>query len=199
MINQRLTQNIEINAVKRIVFSTEVVATDGGQEQRNRRWTYPRLEWDCQLPPQARSAVDYLAVRDLFQAAAGAFETFLFRDWDDAAAALAQFGVGDGVTTVFQLAKTYTAGGATFSRKITRPVSGGAAIYKAGVLQSSGVTVDYTTGRVTFAAAPAASAALTWSGGFDVPVRFHDDTLAMTGLTPDLGHIDSFTLIEVRE
>jgi uncharacterized protein (TIGR02217 family) len=80
-----------------------------------------------------------------------------------------RFGVGDGVTTVFQLQKRYTFGSRTWDREITKPVAG-ALFYVDGVLTAA--TLDLATGLVTFAGAPTAGKVLTWAGEFRVPVRF---------------------------
>lgn len=87
------------------------------------------------------------------------------------------FGTGDGVTTVFGLFKTYSSGGVTRTRRIVKPISPTVSIYKAGVLQvlTTNYTIDYTTGIVTFVTAPANGNALTWTGQFNVPVRFATD------------------------
>ena len=88
-----------------------------------------------------------------------------------------QFGEGDGTTTVFGLYKTYTSGGVTRTRRIVKPVSASVSIYKDGVLQTvtTHYTIDYATGIVTFTAAPGDNLPLTWTGRFDVPVRFATD------------------------
>ena len=51
---------------------------------------------------------------------------------------------------------------------------------------------------VTFAAAPAASVAITAGFEFDVPVRFDTDMLDVTLDFERLGSITSIPLIEVR-
>lgn len=87
------------------------------------------------------------------------------------------FGTGNGSTTVFGLYKTYTSGGVTRTRRIVKPVSGSVSIYKNGVLQTltTHYTIDYTTGIITFVAAPTNGHVLTWTGLFHVPVRFATD------------------------
>ena len=77
-------------------------------------------------------------------------------------------------STTFQLAKKYTSGAQVQSRLIRKPIATGFAILVSGVPPT--YTLDATTGIVTIAAAPAASA-ITWSGEFDVPVRYDTDQL----------------------
>lgn len=123
------------------------------------------------------------------------------------------FGTGDGVTTQFNLVKTYTRPGVTARqdvRRIIKPVtntnvSGGVTLYEpdgttnrvipsaAAAAQSipaftikkdnvatSAYTINNTTGRVTFNAAPANGVVLTWSGEFDVPMAFADNAFPIT-------------------
>lgn len=102
-------------------------------------------------------------------------------------------GTGDGTTTVFKLVKAYMRPGSIREnvRRIIKPVTPGLLdwdgattrtmsdgtplyihIYVNGVLQTSGVTVDSTTGVVTFTTAPATGLVIDWSGEFDVPASF---------------------------
>jgi len=80
MLSGRLPARIEASAVKRLMFSTEVVETDGGTEHRNGRWTEPRAEWDVTIPPSKRTADEYLDTVAMFDAAEGSYDTFLFHD-----------------------------------------------------------------------------------------------------------------------
>jgi uncharacterized protein (TIGR02217 family) len=113
---------------------------------------------------------------------------FRFKDWsefwfssDGSAIApigsINQFGTGDGATTIFGLYKTYSSGGVTRTRRIVKPVAGTVTIYKNGVLQTltTDYSIDYSTGIVTFTAAPAAAAVLGCKGQFDVPCFFGSD------------------------
>ena len=71
-------------------------------------------------------------------------------------------------------------------------------IKKAGVTQT--VTTDYTissSGLVTFTSAPANGAALTWTGEFDLPMRFDTDHLPVIMNENDLAEIDSIPIREV--
>jgi hypothetical protein len=63
----------------------------------------------------------------------------------------------------------------------------GFTIKKAGVATSA-YTINNTTGRITFTTAPANGATLTWSGEFDIPAAFADDTFPITsfGMTSEV-------------
>lgn len=48
-----------------------------------------------------------------------------------------------------------------------------------GVVQTSGYTVDNTTGTVVFTSAPANGTVVSWSGEYDTPMRFLQNTLGL--------------------
>jgi uncharacterized protein (TIGR02217 family) len=82
-----------------------------------------------------------------------------------------------GITsTTFQLAKRYTNGAVSKDRNIIKPIAAGFVLKDTGVTLT--LTTDYTlnstTGVVT-TVIPRTAANLTWSGEFDVPMRFDTD------------------------
>lgn len=193
-------------------FRTTIVETGSGYEQRNIDWDSARCRWDLsRLLTDPATRDDTLA---FFRARKGRGYAFLFKDWNDHYVGMAwtggggsgstlqhtgahDFAEGDGVTTVFQLYKVYTNGGATESRKITRPVSP-IKVYLDDVEAVSGFTVDYSIGKVTFSPAPANGVVIGWSGEFRVPVRCDTDILQLEYLTPTSGNV-ALSIVEVRE
>lgn len=104
----------------------------------------------------------------------GAYDSFLYTDPSDNSVTAQSFGTGNGSTTTFQLLRSIYGGGFL---EAVQNVNGAPSIYINGVLKT--VTTDYTigsTGIVTFVTAPAAAAALTWTGSFYYRVRFKQDT-----------------------
>lgn len=90
-------------------------------------------------------------------------------------------GVGDGVSTTFQLQKWYWYGGYTRSRPIDKLPASSEEDYHLQIYTREAVgdpcgvpsyTVDRSTGQVTFASAPAAGTEILWAGTFDVHARF---------------------------
>lgn len=154
------------------MFRTEVAATSAGRESRNGAWAYPRHAWD--VSQGIKSNADFATLRGFFMVARGRQNGWRFKDWADFSATHSE-GVVTGITgTTFQLIKRYTSGSATQDRPIKKPVSGTLEIKVSGVVTAH--SVDTTTGVVTIASAPAA-ADVTWSGEFDVPMRFDTDKL----------------------
>lgn len=157
-------------------MSTLVQPSTSGKTTRASFWANPiwhfKLTWEVLKDGNATPS-DFQSLADFFLARGGSFDTFLYTDPTDNAVTNMNFGTGDGVTTAFQLVRTWSA----FAEAIQN-VNGAPTIKKAGVTQTAGV--DYSigsTGIVTFASAPAAAAALTWTGNFYYRLRFEKDLI----------------------
>lgn len=178
-------------------FKTEVVVLASGHEKRNQNWTYERERW--QVAYGVKTVADLQALLTFFKARRGRLHGFRFKNPDDFTATLETLGTGDGSTTEFQLVKTYSSGGETHTREITKPVSGTVDVFLDSVQQSeSEVSVDTTTGIVTFSAAPSSGEVVTATFEFDVPVRFDTDHLPIN-LTTYLARSADVPLIEIRQ
>lgn len=196
-INERLPTKVEEGAVRYDDEDIETVTTDGGWETRNARQSQSLLRFDISFPPGRDGSEVREAVVAMYKAARGQLRAFRFRDFLDYTLEDELIGLGDGSTTVFQVKKSWTVGGVTESRRITRPVSP-LVVKSNGILLSSGYSIDYATGLLTITAAPTVGAEVRVSGAFDIPVRF-DASLSATAITGRLAHIDNLTLREVRE
>lgn len=162
--------------------NVRIKALKNRHERRNRNGDL--IQHAYTLPFQNIEDSDYLDyIKSAFMAMGGPADSFLAKDFGDFEhgfgdqSAAMPFGVGDGVTTVFPLTKTYSFGTAEYARPITKPVAG-AQVYANGVLGSP--TVSSLTGDVTFAVAPGVGVVLSWRGEFRVPVRFSDFSLPTT-------------------
>ena len=181
----RLPVDIERGAVGGPAFVTRVSTSRSGREQRN-ALVLARQRWE--IGYGLASASDYAMVRDFFYARRGRLRSFRFRDWTDYQVTDEVYGTGDGVTTTFQLSRDYDG----YARAITRPVD-------PITTTPPATSVSYETGQVVFASPPASGVSLTWTGEFDVPVRFDDDELAARVTHTDAISVDSITLLEVIE
>lgn len=185
-------------------FSTAIVTTASGREQRNMDWASGRLRFDA--GPGIRSERDLQTLIAFFRARRGAAKAFRFRDPLDHSSntmvgmptAFDQpIGTGDGVMTSFPLIKTYGDGPDAEQRRITRPVAESVLIALDSVA-AGGWTLD-EGGVVRFAVPPANGATVTAGFSFDVPVRFAEDSLSIDCATWAAGDIPTVPLIEVRE
>lgn len=186
-------------------FSTAVVTTAAGFEQRNADWADARMRYDA--GPGVRSEEDIGTLLAFFRARRGAARAFRFRDpFDDSSNGMTgtpgagdqPLGVGDGVATRFQLVKRYGEGEEALERRITRPVAGSVVVARDGVAVAAGWSLD-GSGGVVFDAAPEEGVEVTAGFRFDVPVRFAEDRLAINRATFLAGEAASVSLIEVRE
>jgi uncharacterized protein (TIGR02217 family) len=186
-------------------FSTRIIESVSGHEQRSTEWADARLSFDA--GPGVRSETDIAALIGFFRARRGAARGFRFRDpFDHGSAVLGaavtaidqRIGTGDGVTSRFRLAKRYGAGGDAQLRWITRPEAGSIRVAIDGVEQSEGWT-HLGLGEIGFDVAPGVGASVTAGFRFDVPVRFAEDRLEIDRETFAAGVVPSVPLLEIRE
>ncbi len=182
-------------------FSTAIVTTANGVEQRNADWADARLRFDA--GPGIRGEAELGELIAFFRARRGAAVAFRFEDpFDNSSNAMSgapeptdqPIGEGDGERTDFPLVKDYDGQ----IRRITRPARDSVRIAIDGVEQASGWTVG-EKGVVRFAEPPSEGAAVTAGFRFDVPVRFAEDRLELNRATFQAGEVPSVPLIEVRE
>jgi hypothetical protein len=136
-------------------FRTNLVEMRSWREKRNADVDMARHEYSA--PYQNIDQEGWREIRRMFFVCRGKVNSFRWRDPNDFQASNELFGIGDGTTHLFQLSKN--------------PV-----IYVDGI--ESAAAVDLQTGEVDFGSSiPEVGAALTWSGEFDVKVRFDQDSL----------------------
>jgi len=163
-------------------YKTVIITLDSGYQTRDSKWSYPLYAYNVGYG--VKTLADMYELQELFHASKGSANGFRFKDFADfKSCAVDQtlsfndqsIGTGDGATTAFQLSKTYTFGAVSQSRIISKPVSGTTVIAIDGVEQTSGWTIDTTTGIVTFTTAPLSAEVITAGFEFDVPVHFSSD------------------------
>lgn len=187
--------DISYGAVGGPVYSTDIVTTFSGHEQRNSNWQNARAKYNIATGVKTES--QWQALIAFFRARRGKAVGFRFKDWGDYKAINQQIGVGNGSNKIFQLSKTYSSGSAAVAREIKKPVSGTVKIYVNSVLQAS-PSINHATGVVTLATAPANAAIVTADFEFDVPVRFDTDELSLSLDSYDAANWSSIPLIEIR-
>lgn len=185
-------------------FSTTVAATASGFERRNALWSDARLRFD--VGPGVRSEEEIGTLIAFFRARRGPARGFRLRDPYDFSShgmtgAPTMFdqvlGTGDGARSSFPLIKRYGIGDDAQVRRITRPVAGTVLVAIDG-LPAAGWSLE-PGGLITFAE-PVATGALVRAGClFDVPVRFAEDRLDVSGAAFAAGEAPSVPLVEVRE
>lgn len=202
-------------------YSTSVIQTGAGIEERISRWSEPLYRFDVAYG--VKSLGDMSDLISFFHARGGPAAGFRFLDFLDYSTASDHrsapsyddqtIGTGDGATQTFQLKKTYASGSNTRTRIIRKPIHGETigspynltANVRVGVGGSeilSGWSVDTATGVVTITSPPGDGVEVTAGCYFDVPVRFSaelDEGLLQRVESHDVASVDSVPLVEVRE
>lgn len=156
-------------------YKTTVVTTESGAEQRIGHWARARRQGTIAFDPNPTQGAALLA---FFLARHGRLFGFRFSDVNDRTATAEPLVNAGGTSLALQ--KTYTSGGVSVVRAITKPSQAGPfSLYKNGVRMTTGYALDVTTGVVTLAQS-AVGAAFSWSGQFDTPVRFDTDLMDTT-------------------
>lgn len=186
-------------------FSTNITVSASGFESRNSVWSNARLRFD--VGPGLRSEGDIGTLLTFFRARRGAARGFRLRDPSDFSSngmtgtvtALDQrIGTGDGLRSEFALIKQYGDGSEPQVRRITRPVAGSVKVSVDGVMMTAGWSLA-PLGRITFAAPPTAGAVIRAGYLFDVPVRFAEDHLQVSGASFAAGEAPAVPVVEIRE
>ena len=182
-------------------FSTAIVTTAAGAEQRNSEWADARLTFDA--APGVRGEEDVHDLLAFFRARRGAAVGFRLEDpFDNSSNGMTgtpgpddqAIGTGDGIRTDFSLVKRY----GDQVRRITRPVAGSVRVAVDNVERMSGWTLG-DKGMVAFDDAPGAGEAVTAGFRFDVPVRFAEDRLSLSRASFAAGEMPAVPMIEIRE
>lgn len=208
----RLPEDIERGARGGPEFNTSVQILASGHESRNQNWARALYQWDIGYGIQDREG--YIRILSFFLARRGRARGFRFKDWTDYEVDNELFGVGDGVSNEYQLSKTYTDIQNAYTRDIVKPINGTIRIFNNGVeVPTTDYTIDYITGIVTFlerdadamamppdpgATLPALNDLLSWTGEYDIPVRFNTDDLNINLEWLEAGAIPNILIRELR-
>lgn len=201
----RLPEGIEKGSKFTINFQNVIQEAISGNEQRFAQWTKCRGTADISygLQNSTDPVGDFRAIVAIYRAHYESLLPFRYKDWTDFQCTDENFGTGDGSTVAFQLTKTYDpsyillnmAGSVLYVRGITL-------LATTPVIKVDGVTktvvTDYNivNGLCTFTSAPASMKACTWTGEFDIPMRF-DGPLEIIQNESDIVAIGSLPIKEV--
>ena len=188
---------------------TDVVTLRSGAEERNTIWADARRKY--QAGYGVKSFAQLEAVLAFFEAQRGRLYGFRWKDRFDYRSCASPnmpvagdqtIGIGDGVTAVWQLTKTYAAGASSYVRSIRKPIAGTVSVAVNGAVlnQGSAFMLDGTTGLVTFLPGhvPPSGATITAGFQFDVPVRFDTDYLEVDLSHFEAGEIPNIPIVEIR-
>ena len=184
---------------------TIISASGSGYEARNSQWADSKRSYNAGYGVKSDDQV--YKILEFFEERRGMLNGFRWKDrfdWKstEPSGVVAfndqEIGTGDAIETDFQLSKTYGSVYSPYTRDILKPVDGTVKVGINGVEQTSGWTVDTTTGVVTFAVAPPDTHVVTAGYQFDVPVRFGTDYLSIDMSAFEAGDIPDIPIEEVR-
>lgn len=180
------------------VWSTSRTDSISGYSQRNQMRARPVHQYSLRGAEQDRTSL--LTLKNFHMGRRGSLRSWLLKDWSDYAATGQTIGAGDGVTTAFQLVKTYDAVN-PYSRDILYVKSGTLAVYVDSVLQTDPTHYSESNGVITFVTAPANSLVVTADFEFYVPVTFVSDefTIEIAAKTGEWGSTGALDAIEELE
>ncbi|MCW0458965.1 hypothetical protein NB717_000033 [Xanthomonas sacchari] len=157
-------------------WKTQVVPLNNGQEQRNAQWKYPRARFKAQYLNFLEDARNEII--SAFNAARGQLYSFRFRNWNDFVARGERIYPLAGTKDPVQLIRTYPFGPVSSFRKVQAPVAETVTV-RDNLSNAVQGTLDASLGLFTPASAWG-STPYTWSGEFDLWVRFVSDYNAFT-------------------
>ncbi|MBB5691776.1 DUF2460 domain-containing protein [Roseomonas alkaliterrae] len=185
-------------------FSTSVIVSSGGHEQRQGNWSAGRGRWNVATGLQDDN--DLAVLIAFFRARAGRLHAFRFKDWSDYQLDRQVIGTTGGGDATWQILRTYTSGPTSVTRTITRPVAGTVRCWVNGTERSLGTgssqfQVNLATGVITLGSALAGTTgqAIEAACEFDVPARFDTDTLPLRLTAFQIGEWSDIPVVEIRE
>ena len=205
-------------------YSTDVVVTGSGYEQRNINWAQARCKYQAAHGVKNENQMKQLLA--FFRNRKGRAYGFRFKDHSDYKGEFEGLGWADGTTTNFPLVKNYEDAALNIAdvRKIKKPVAGTTRIYfqyfdpaiprtwelqtnirksfavsiPAGAQQIGNWTIDITTGMIAFSTPPPLHTIILASFEFDVPVRFDTDHCPQSIKDWNIYGWDNIPLVEIR-
>ena len=192
----RFPESIAFNSSSIVQFNTTIVQTKNGSEQRNINWTENRMKFNVINGIKTQEELNQLL--SFFRNVKGRAYGFRFKDWTDYKAVNQAIGIGNGENKKFQLIKTYTIGSNTYVRKILKPVVSTISVF-VDCTKNNDISIDLTTGIITFDTAPSNNSVITATFEFDVPVRFDSDSIEMSMKNINTGFIKDILLIETED
>jgi len=188
---ERLPDDIALAASGGAEYSTNILTTICGHEQRNINWHSARARYD--LAPALKNTEQLETLISFFRSHKGRGIGFRFRDWADYSADHELIALSDGMTTCYQLCKNYVSGNCIDKRTISKPCPNSVKVF--ADTQPVAFTCDYTSGIITCEQPPKEGSKITASFEYDIPVRFDTDFLDL-----ELAHQGriSIPIIEIK-
>ena len=150
-------------------WKTKVQQSVSGREVRGAFMSSPLYKFTLSFEfLRSNGYAEFQTLVGFFNGRQGSFDSFLYFDPVDNSVTAQSFGIGNGTQTAYQLLRSF--GG---NQEVVCNVNAITGVYLNGVLTTA-YSVS-STGLVTFAAAPVAGVAITWTGSYYYRCRFLQD------------------------
>lgn len=184
MSNEVFSFQIDTPYDEELRFLTVVSESEGGKEQRYKKWTRPRRTFRIKLDARYKTESDQ--IWSFYRRHSGAFESFLFQNPNENPVTAEVVGSGDGAKSVFYLGGAVGIGTgdlitAPGSAVLTRSV-GGTGDY----LSFTAYTIDEPLGQVTTNSILPSGDVLKANYTFRHRVRFREDNLSREAFATEL-------------
>lgn len=170
-IEERLLDCVSYGTIYGERFRTDIATMRNKSESRNMEWSESRGEFT--LVFAALTEPDRAEVMRVFRVCRGRGIGFRMKNWVDYKASDEALGVGAGEDQSYQMTITANSGSYKTTKTIRKPVMGTIQVKADGVPVAA--NIDYRAGIITTNAP--IGAVLTWSGEYDIPVRFDSDDI----------------------
>lgn len=179
------------------MWSSLVKKSKSGRRRAIQQYSSPlwRFEMNFEVIRNRTITPELAEMYALFCSVQGRTGTFYFIDPSDYYVVGQSLGTGTGARTVYQLSRTLAGYVASYSENVYYPI-GTPTIYVNGV-----ATTSFTLGAggvITFSAAPALNAVLTWTGGFMYNCAMESDEIGPHKMVGDLWELDSIEFESVK-
>ena len=205
--NEQFPEGISYGSKGGPGFNTGITELRSGAEVRNQRWSLPRHRYNAKYG--VKSIGHFNELRNFYWGRSGSAYSFRYKDFadfttasDDTSAPATSdqvIGTGDGVTTQFQLVKTYGDASFTVDCPIVLPREG-TVVAAIDEVATTAFTFNTTTGIITFNSAPGDTLEITVGFEFDRPCRFGkgiDDVFDLDYVGFKAGNLPDIPIIEV--
>jgi len=177
-VEQRFPECVSFGSQGGPGFKTSVFTFDSGFTALEVQWDRIRARYTATF--ENATPEDITEIEVFFYGMRGRALGFRYKDWSDYQITNQNMGVGDGITTTFQIFKRYESGGHVFDRTIKKTVFFTANISMDGsqLLEGSDYDILHTRGQIVFSNPPANGSVVVVNYiEYDVPVRFDTDRL----------------------
>lgn len=172
-IEKRLLDRVSFGSNSGFEFNTDIKQMRNGRESRLARWEVPLRPLNVVF--RLLDAADKQQLEDAFLVCKGRATGFRFRDPLNYRVSNMPFAIGTGEAQQAQLVRV-SRFNVDVGYPIYKPVQGSVTIFADGEPLPAGIY--WNTGKVEFTAPE--GAVITWTGEYDIPVRFDSDSLIWT-------------------